>query len=111
MERASLLGRLDLAVRSMGGSLLANEGGASAKREALGGVFWIDDEIGRAARGCPPLEPALRAMQLEVNSMTIAIKRDRLDAAREAFGRVESCLERVREEERRLRPSSPALGR
>lgn len=108
MERAALLDRLDLAVRSMGGSLRAMEVAADAKREVLRGIFRIDDEIGRAARGFPPLEPALREMQLEVNSMTMAIKRNRLDAASEAFVRVESCLERVKEEERNLRPSPPA---
>jgi hypothetical protein len=48
------------------------------------------------ARESPSLAPALREMQLEINYMTIHIKRNELNMAGERFERVSAALGKVR---------------
>lgn len=68
----------------------------SPKQAALKDVFRLNHEIGRMARESPSLAPALREMQLEINYVTIHIKRNELDAARDGFERVAAALGKVR---------------
>jgi len=88
---------LEDALLAAGESLRAMTGDGPAKKEGLKDVFRMNHEMGRIAREFPALAPRLREMQLEVNSMTIQIKRDEWEGARAAFARVSSCLQKVRE--------------
>jgi hypothetical protein len=81
----------------MGDSLTDAVADATGKKQAvLKDVFRVNHEIGRIAREFSSMEPALRDMQLEVNFVTIQVKRGGLDQAREGYGRVVASLDKVR---------------
>jgi hypothetical protein len=81
----------------MGDSLTEPALHATGRNQAvLKDVFVVNNEIGRIAREFSSIEPALRDMQLEVNFVTIQVKRGDLDQAREGYGRVAASLDRVR---------------
>ncbi len=86
---------LEDALLATGKSLHAGDG--PAKAEILRDVFRMNHEMGRMARGFPALAPSLREMQLEVNSMTVHIKREERGSARVALEKVTSCLGRVKD--------------
>jgi hypothetical protein len=88
---------LEETLLAAGETLRAMTGDGPAKKEVLKDVFRINHEMGRIAREFPTLAPGLREMQLEVNSMTIQIKREEVEGAMAAFARVSSCLRKVRE--------------
>ena len=84
-------------------------GEGPAKKEGLKDVFRMNHEMGRIAREFPALAPRLREMQLEVNSMTIQIKRDEWEGARVAFaGSAPVCRRsgKPRRHPRRARPTA-----
>jgi len=91
------LSRLEETVQRAGESLVGMGGNKLAKQEMLRGIFRINHEIGRIAREFPSIAPALREMQLEVNFVTIRVKRDEPEEARAGFERVESRLRKVRD--------------
>jgi len=91
-----LLERLDGAVRRMGESLAEAAGDETQKHAVLRDVFRVNHEMGRIAREFPSMGPALRDLQMEVNFVTIQVKRAGFDQAREGFARVVASLERVR---------------
>jgi hypothetical protein len=81
----------------MGDSLTEAAVDATGRTQAvLRDVFMVNNEIGRIARQFSSMEPALRDMQLEVNFVTIQIKRGGLDQAREGYGRVVASLDKIR---------------
>jgi hypothetical protein len=79
-------------VRRIGDALDGTIGRGSPKQDVLKEVFRLNHAMGRMARESPSLGPALRDIQLEVNFMTIHIKRNELDLAKERFGRLASRL-------------------
>ncbi len=91
------LSRLEDAVQRAGESLAAAGASKSAKQETLRGIFRMNHEIGRIAREFPSITPALREMQLDVNFVTIRVKRDEPEEARAGFERVVSQLKKVRD--------------
>jgi len=98
---------LEGALLAVGESLNVRSGEGSAKKEVLRDIFRLNHEIGRLAREFPTIAQALREMQLDVNSVTIEIKRDDREQARTAFGRVSSHLQKVREAKGRI-PQAPS---
>jgi hypothetical protein len=73
---------------------LGTEG--TGKQDALKGIFRVNREIGRLSMEFGRMRPVLRELQLEVNLVTIDIKRGRTEAAKERATKVSTALERVR---------------
>ena len=97
MGRVPDLARLEEAVGKMGYSLTEVVVDAARRKQAvLKDVFRVNHEIGRIAREFSSVELALRDMQLEVNFVTIQVKRGGLDQAREGYGRVVASLDKVK---------------
>jgi hypothetical protein len=96
MARAPDLGRLEEAVSRVGKSVRGVIDAGQSKQAALGEVFRLNNEIGRMAREHPWLAPALKEMQLEVNLLTIQLKRDQPDAASLGVERMAAALGGVR---------------
>jgi hypothetical protein len=55
------------------------------KKEALEGIFRLNNEIGKSLRRGPELSPRLVELQLAINAVTTAIKRNDFTSARASF--------------------------
>jgi hypothetical protein len=91
------LDHLEEALRRTGDSLEEMIRDGSTKQATLKEIFGINNEIGRMAREFPSMGPALREMQLEVNFVTIQVKRSELNLARDGLERVTSSLAKLRD--------------
>lgn len=67
----------------------------AGRQEALKDVFRVNREIGRLAMDFGWMRPVLREVQLEVNLVTVDVKRGRTEEARERVAKVSSSLERA----------------
>ncbi len=95
MASAPDLDGLEQAVRKVAVSLSRTDETESSRRGTLLEVFRLNQLMGRMARDFSPLAPALKEMQLEVNAMTVRIKRGEWETALAGLKGVEDSLEKV----------------
>jgi len=62
------------------------------KKETLGGIFLLNSEIGKSLMREPQLSAELRKLQLAINAVTAAIKRDDFASARTSLEAAEEVL-------------------
>lgn len=58
-------------------------------------IFSTNNEIGRLSRRRGDLRDSLVELQMEVNLVTVQVKRGRFPNAREAFGKVDETFGRI----------------